>query len=246
MPSLGVNIDHVATLRQARYRDTPDSPNAGPDPVEAALVAEEAGATGITAHLREDRRHMQDRDIHRLREHIRTKLNLEMGLSPEILPLALQVRPADICLVPENRAEVTTEGGLDCAGRLEEIRRAVEVLQSNGSRVSLFIDPDEPQIQAASKSGAVFVELHTGAYANSTEASRAMELHRLKQAIATAKALGLRVNAGHGLDYRNTPPIAALEGLEELNIGHAIIARAIFAGLHTAVREMVELARGLR
>lgn len=246
MPSLGVNIDHVATLRQARYRGQPDSPNAGPDPVEAALVAEEAGAEGITAHLREDRRHIQDRDIHRLRERIRTKLNLEMGLSPEILPLALQVRPADVCLVPENRDEVTTEGGLDCAGRLEEIRRAVATLQSNGSRASLFIDPDEPQIQAAAKSGAVFVELHTGAYANATGPAREMELLRLRHAVAQAKALGLRVNAGHGLDYRNTPPIAALEGVEELNIGHAIVARSVFAGLHAAVREMVRLARGPR
>jgi pyridoxine 5-phosphate synthase len=246
MPILGVNIDHVATLRQARYRETPDSPNAGPDPVEAALVAEEAGASGITAHLREDRRHMQDRDIHRLRERIRTKLNLEMGLSPEILSLALEVRPADVCLVPENRAEVTTEGGLDCDGRIEEIQRAVDLLQSRGSRVSLFIDPDEPQIRAAARSGAVFVELHTGAYANAAGPLRELELTRLKQAVETAKSLGLRVNAGHGLDYRNTPPVAAIEGMEELNIGHAIVARAVFAGLHAAVREMVELVGGRR
>jgi pyridoxine 5-phosphate synthase len=241
MPTLGVNIDHVATLRQARYREQTQSHNAEPDPVAAALVAELAGASGITAHLREDRRHMQDRDIFLLREKITTKLNFEMGLSEDILRVALAVRPEDVCLVPENRLEVTTEGGLDCAGRLDVLAPAMTRLRGVGARISLFIDPEESQIRAAAALGADFVELHTGAYANATGAARDKELHKLMEGAALACELQLRVNAGHGLNYENTTAILVLPGLEELNIGHAIISRAIAVGLHAAVREMCDL-----
>jgi len=241
MPSLGVNIDHVATLRQDRYREQPESHNAEPDPVAAALIAELAGASGITAHLREDRRHMQDRDIFLLREKITTKLNFEMGLSEDILRVALAVRPEDVCLVPENRLEVTTEGGLDCAGRLDVLAPAIARLREVGTRISLFIDPEESQIRAAAALGADFVELHTGAYANATGAARDKELHKLMEGAALACELQLRVNAGHGLNYENTTAILVLPGLEELNIGHAIISRAIAVGLHAAVREMCDL-----
>jgi pyridoxine 5-phosphate synthase len=241
MPSLGVNIDHVATLRQARYRETPESPNAEPDPVAAALVAEKAGAVGITAHLREDRRHIQDRDIFDLRERITTKLNLEMGLSEEIIQIALRVKPHDVCLVPENRQEVTTEGGLDCAGQMGRLRVVVTRLQDAGARVSLFIDPEEHQLRAAAELRAEFVELHTGAYANALGAEREREIEKLRQGAQLALALGLRVNAGHGLNYENTAAILALPGLEELNIGHSIISRAVSVGLHQAVSEMCRL-----
>jgi pyridoxine 5-phosphate synthase len=231
----------VATLRQARYREQPESHNAEPDPVAAALIAELAGASGITAHLREDRRHMQDRDIFLLREKITTKLNFEMGLSEDILRVALAVRPEDVCLVPENRLEVTTEGGLDCAGRLDVLAPAIARLRDVGTRISLFIDPEESQIRAAAALGADFVELHTGAYANATGAARDKELHKLMEGAALACELQLRVNAGHGLNYENTTAILVLPGLEELNIGHAIISRAIAVGLHAAVREMCDL-----
>jgi pyridoxine 5-phosphate synthase len=241
MPSLGVNIDHVATLRQARYRETPESPNAEPDPVAAALVAEKAGAVGITAHLREDRRHIQDRDIFELRERITTKLNLEMGLSEDIVQIALRVKPHDVCLVPENRQEVTTEGGLDCAGQVERLRSVMAKLQNAGARVSLFIDPEEHQLRAAAALRAEFVELHTGAYANARGADRERELEKLCQGAQLALDLGLRVNAGHGLNYENTAAILALPGLEELNIGHSIISRAVSVGLHQAVSEMRRL-----
>ena len=241
MPTLGVNIDHVATLRQARYREQTQSHNAEPDPVAAALIAELAGASGITAHLREDRRHMQDRDIFLLREKITTKLNFEMGLSEDILRVALAVRPEDVCLVPENRLEVTTEGGLDCAGRLDVLAPAIARLRDVGTRISLFIDPEESQIRAAAALGADFVELHTGAYANATGAARDKELHKLMEGAALACELQLRVNAGHGLNYENTTAILVLPGLEELNIGHGIISRAIAVGLHAAVREMCDL-----
>ena len=244
MPSLGVNIDHVATLRQARYRETPQSPNAEPDPVAAALVAEKAGAVGITAHLREDRRHIQDRDIFELRERITTKLNLEMGLSEDIVQIALRVKPQDVCLVPENRQEVTTEGGLDCAGQVERLRSVIAKLQNAGARVSLFIDPEEHQLRAAAELRAEFVELHTGAYANALGTDRERELEKLCQGAQLALALGLRVNAGHGLNYENTAAILALPGLEELNIGHSIISRAVSVGLHQAVREMCRLVCG--
>jgi pyridoxine 5-phosphate synthase len=244
MPSLGVNIDHVATLRQARYRETPESPNAEPDPVAAALVAEKAGAVGITAHLREDRRHIQDRDIFELRERITTKLNLEMGLSEDIVQIALRVKPHDVCLVPENRQEVTTEGGLDCAGQMGRLRVVVTRLQDAGARVSLFIDPEEHQLRAAAELRAEFVELHTGAYANALGAEREREIEKLRQGAQLALALGLRVNAGHGLNYENTAAILALPGLEELNIGHSIISRAVSVGLDQAVREMCRLVCG--
>jgi len=244
MPSLGVNIDHVATLRQARYRETPDSPNAEPDPVAAALVAEKAGAVGITAHLREDRRHIQDRDIFNLRERISTKLNLEMGLSDEIVQIALRVKPHDVCLVPENRQEVTTEGGLDCAGQIERLRPVVTKLQEGGARVSLFIDPEENQLLAAAALRAEFVELHTGAYANAFGTERELELEKLRRGAALALDLGLRVNAGHGLNYENTAAILSLPGLEELNIGHSIVSRAVSVGLEQAVREMCRIVCG--
>lgn len=244
MPSLGVNIDHVATLRQARYRETPDSLNAEPDPVAAALVAEKAGATGITAHLREDRRHIQDRDIFELRERITTKLNLEMGLSGDIVQIALQVKPRDVCLVPENRREVTTEGGLDCAGQIERLRSVVGKLQEAGARVSLFIDPEENQLRAAAELRAEFVELHTGAYANAIGTVRGRELEKLRRGAALALDLGLRVNAGHGLNYENTAAILDLPGLEELNIGHSIVSRAVSVGLEQAVRDMCRIVSG--
>lgn len=244
MPSLGVNIDHVATLRQARYRETPENPNAEPDPVAAALVAEKAGALGITAHLREDRRHIQDRDIFELRERITTKLNLEMGLSDDIVQIALQVKPHDVCLVPENRREVTTEGGLDCAGQIERLRPIVAKLQDAGARVSLFIDPEEPQLRAAAELRAEFVELHTGAYANAFGAERQLELDKLRRGAGLALDLGLRVNAGHGLNYENTAAILTLPGLEELNIGHSIISRSVSVGLEQAVREMCGIVCG--
>ena len=241
MPSLGVNIDHVATLRQARYRETPDNPNAEPDPVAAALIAEKAGAVGITAHLREDRRHIQDRDIYLLREKITTKLNLEMGISEDILRIAFQIRPEDVCLVPENRREVTTEGGLDCVAHEQKLRSAITRLHDVGARVSLFIDAEEKQIAAAASLGAEFIEIHTGSYANKFGEERTTELEKLRRGAAFALSLGLRVNAGHGLNYENTKPILALPGLEELNIGHSIISRAVTVGLETAVREMASL-----
>lgn len=241
MPSLGVNIDHIATIRQARYREDPENPNAEPDPVAAALLAEKAGAKGITAHLRDDRRHIQDRDILRLRDRITTKLNLEMGVTEEILRIALEVLPDDVCLVPENRREVTTEGGLDCCGNRDVLRPAVARLRGRGIRVSLFIDPDEEQVESAADLGADFVELHTGAYANAEGLDVERELQRLQSAARLAVARGLRVNAGHGLNYRNTPAILGLAGLEELNIGHSIVSRAVIVGLGQAVREMCSL-----
>lgn len=241
MPKLGVNIDHVATIRQARYREVPDSPNAEPDPVAAALAAEKAGAMGITAHLREDRRHILDRDIVRLRESVTTKLNLEMGVSEEILRIALEILPDDVCLVPENRKEVTTEGGLDCRGALESLDSVIARLRGRGIRVSLFVDPDAEQIEAAAELGADFVELHTGAYANATGDGVERELERLASAAGLAVERGLRVNAGHGLNYQNTKGILFLPGLEELNIGHSIISRAVSTGIAIAVGEMCAL-----
>jgi len=244
MPTLGVNIDHVATLRQARYRETPESPNAEPDPVAAALVAEKAGATGITAHLREDRRHIQDRDIFELRERVSTKLNLEMGLSDEIVQIALRVKPHDVCLVPENRREVTTEGGLDCAGQTDRLRSVIGKLHDAGARISLFIGPEDNQLRAAAALGAEFVELHTGAYANTFGPERERELEKLRLGAKLAIELGLRVNAGHGLNYENTMAILTLPGLEELNIGHSIVSRAVSVGLEQAVREMHRIVSG--
>lgn len=234
---LGVNIDHVATLRQARGTRYPD-------PVQAALLAEEAGADGITLHPREDRRHIQDRDVHLLKEVLTTPMNLEMAVTPEMLAFAETVKPEHACLVPEKREELTTEGGLDVAGQQARVRDACERLASWGSEVSLFIDPERAQIDAAVACGAAAVELHTGEYAEATDAQRrAVELDRLQLAAAYARSAGLIVNAGHGLHYHNTEAIAAIPGMNELNIGHAIIARAVFTGLKEAVREMRTLIR---
>lgn len=241
---LGVNIDHAATLRQARYAREPDSPLAGPDPVEAALAAERAGADGITAHLREDRRHIQDRDVLRLREAITTKLNLEMGNAPEIVEFALRVRAHDACLVPESREEVTTEGGLDCVTHRAALAETIARLHGAGTVVSLFIDPEPAQIRMAAELGAEFIELHTGAFANATGAARERELQRLADGAVLAHGAGLRVNAGHGLNYDNVRELFRVPHLEELNIGHAIIARALFAGLPAAVAEMKVLCGG--
>lgn len=241
MIKLGVNIDHVATLRQARYRENPNSPQAEPCPVEAALISERAGAHGITAHLRLDRRHILDADIFALREKISTKLNLEMGNSGEILEIALKVLPHDVCLVPENRREVTTEGGLDCVGQRDSLHLTIHRLQEAGIVISLFIDPDEAQVEAAAKLGAEFVELHTGAFANSSGAEQERELQRLIKGAELAHASGLKVNAGHGINYDNIHQILRIPHIYELNIGHSIISRAITTGLDTAVRDMLKL-----
>jgi pyridoxine 5-phosphate synthase len=247
MLRLGVNIDHVATVRQARYRDAAAS-RAGraaapePDPVWAAAEAELAGAHGITVHLREDRRHIQDRDVMLLRQTIRTRLNLEMADSPAIVAVAEKIRPDEACLVPEKRQEVTTEGGLNVVGGAKSLKRSVARLQRAGIVVSLFIDPDPKQIRAAADVGAAFIELHTGAYANCRSESAAVrELDKLIAAAELAHRLGLRVNAGHGLNYQNTPGLLVAPHLETLNIGHSIVSRAVFVGLRRAVREMLAL-----
>ncbi|HZG40778.1 MAG TPA: pyridoxine 5'-phosphate synthase [Nodosilinea sp.] len=235
MPTLGVNIDHIATLRQARR-------TVEPDPVAAAVLAELAGADGITVHLREDRRHMQDRDVHLLRQTVRTHLNLEMAATDDMVAIALEVKPDYITLVPERREEVTTEGGLDVAGQVDRIKSVVSTLQGAGIPVSLFIDAAADQIEASAQVGAKFIELHTGPYAEaSQEDARDRELDILAQGTAQAIALGLRVNAGHGLTYWNTTPVARIAGMEELNIGHSIISRAALVGLERAVREMKAL-----
>lgn len=233
--ALGVNIDHVATIRQARRTRYPD-------PVYAALMAEQAGADSITLHLREDRRHIQDRDLRAMKDVLQTRMNLEMAVTDEMLRIAMEVRPRDVCLVPERREELTTEGGLDVAGQLDRVRDAVAQLATAGIRVSLFIDPDEQQLEAAVAAGAPVVELHTGAYADA-EAPRQQqaELERVRAACRTGVGLGLEVNAGHGLNYHNVQPVARIVEIAELNIGHAIVARAIFDGLSTAVIEMKRL-----
>jgi pyridoxine 5-phosphate synthase len=238
MLKLGVNIDHVATLREVRYRGREGGE---PDPVGAALICESAGAHGITAHLREDRRHMQDRDIRKLRQVLKTRLNLEMANTPEILSIALQVKPDIVCLVPERRAEVTTEGGLDAASQWLALSDTRKKINDAGIQVSLFITPDPAQIEAAARVGGQFVELHTGAFAETfhRKRERAVELERLIAAATQAHQLGLQVNAGHGLNYRNVPALRQVPHLVELNIGHSIISRAIVVGLSTAVREML-------
>ena len=234
---LGVNIDHVATLRQARG-------TAYPEPVAAALAAEEAGADFITLHLREDRRHIQDADVRILRKRLRTRMNLEAAVTPEMIAFARRVRPHDVCLVPERRAELTTEGGLDVAAGFARVARACRELSAGGIRVSLFIDPDRKQIDAAARTGAPVIELHTGTYADaSSPAARRRELARIRVAAAYAAGLGLQVNAGHGLNYRNVTAIAALRPIRELNIGHSIVARSVFVGMARAVREMKALIR---
>jgi pyridoxine 5-phosphate synthase len=237
--ALGVNLDHVATLRQARRARYPD-------PLYAALQAEQAGADSITLHLREDRRHIQDRDVHVLREALQTRMNLEMAVTDEMVDIAVEVRPQDCCLVPESRQEITTEGGLDVAGQTARIAAAIRTLAGAGIRVSLFIDPDAAQIEAAVRAGAPVIELHTGSYAEAEGAAQARELGRLRDAARLAASRGLTVNAGHGLHYHNVEPIAAIAEIVELNIGHSIIARAVFDGMASAVREMKELMRQAR
>ncbi len=243
---LGVNVDHVATVRQARYARNMASINVEPDPVVAALAAERGGAVGITAHLRQDRRHIVDHDIFRLKEAISTKLNLEMGNTPEIVAIALKILPADVCLVPESREEITTEGGLDCVAHRASLEPTVKVLCAAGIRVSLFIDPEPAQIAAASALGAPVVELHTGAYAEAFANGRARdrELQRLIHAATLAAEAGIQVNAGHGLNYENIGPILTIPKLTELNIGHSIVSRALFVGLEQATREMITLLMG--
>ena len=237
--ALGVNIDHVATLRQARGGRLPD-------PVHAALAAETAGADGITLHLREDRRHIQDHDVRSLRELLQTRMNLEIALNEEMLAIAEEVRPADCCLVPERRQEITTEGGLEVAAQAARVQEAVARLKSHGIRVALFIDPRAEQIEAAARVGAPVVELHTGAWANATGAQQASELERLHSCARLAAGLGLTVHAGHGLNYHNVQPVAAISQIVELNIGHALIAHAVFVGIAAAVREMQALMRAAR
>ena len=256
---LGVNIDHIATLREARYRGRE---HGEPDPVSGALVCEAAGAHGITAHLREDRRHIQDRDIWQLRKVIKTRLNLEMANSPEIVGIALKLKPEIVCLVPERRQEVTTEGGLDVAGNLAALTDTRKRMNDAGIEVSLFIAPDAAQIEAAARTGSQFIELHTGAFAERGEGRRSKaegrrpkvddrhqgdkELNRLSAGAKQAHALGLKVNAGHGLNYENLPLLHRIPHLVELNIGHSIISRAITVGLERAVQEMLRLMEGYK
>jgi pyridoxine 5-phosphate synthase len=240
---LGVNIDHVATIRQARGTEYPD-------PVEAALIAERAGAGGITAHLREDRRHIQDRDVERLRDAVTTKLNLEMAAADEMIAIACRLNPDDCCLVPERREELTTEGGLRVAGNEKPLRDVVMRLSDAGIRVSLFIDPNPAEIAASAAVGATVVELHTGTYAEAvargTEEARNAELDRLRRGAVLARRAGLVVNAGHGLTVGNVAPVAALPEMVELNIGHSIVARAVLVGIAEAVREMLAACRSAR
>lgn len=231
---LGVNIDHVATLRQVRLAKYPD-------PLYAALLAEQSGADSITLHLREDRRHIQDHDVQRMRAALQTRMNLEIGATEEMVRLAGELRPEDCCLVPERRTELTTEGGLDVAGQLERLRDSCGSLAESGVRVSLFVDPDPVQLEACAAAGAPVVELHTGAYAEARGEQQARELMRLVEAARFADRIGLTVHAGHGLHYHNVQPVASVPEIVELNIGHAIVARAVFAGLAEAVREMKSL-----
>ena len=237
--ALGVNIDHVATLRQARR-------GRFPDPVHAALAAETAGADSITLHLREDRRHIQDHDVRSLRGLLQTRMNLELAVTDEMLKIASELRPADCCLVPERRQEITTEGGLEVAAQLPRIRDATAQLAQAGVRVALFIDPEPRQVEAAAQAGAPVIELHTGAYAEAAGARRAAELERLRTAARLGARLGLEVHAGHGLNYHNVQPVAAVREIVELNIGHAVIGHALFVGIAEAVREMKALMAAAR
>jgi len=237
--SLGVNIDHVATLRQARG-------GRSPDPLLAALAVEQSGADSITLHLREDRRHIQDRDVQALRTALQTRMNLEIAATAEMLEIALRVLPADVCLVPERRSELTTEGGLDVAGGQAAISEACGRLRAAGIRVALFIDPDLAQVDAAARAGAPVIELHAGSYSESQASGRVRELGRLRAAARHAAARGLIAHAGHGLDYHNVQLVAAIPELAELNIGHAIIARAVMTGIGPAVAEMKRLMRESR
>ncbi|MBN1445002.1 MAG: pyridoxine 5'-phosphate synthase [Candidatus Omnitrophica bacterium] len=234
---LGINIDHVATVRQARRGNTPD-------PAYAAALCELAGCDSIVCHLREDRRHIQDRDVYLLKQVVKTYLNLEMALSDEIVKIALDVKPYQVTLVPEKREELTTEGGLDVIKNFEKIRDNVKKFTKKGIRVSLFIEPDRRQIEAGKKTGAGFIEIHTGRYADAkTEQEIKRELEKISDAANYALSINLRVNAGHGLDYKNTPAICRIKGIEELNIGYSIIGRAVFTGLESAVREMRDVMK---
>lgn len=237
MARLGVNVDHVATVRQARGTKEPD-------PVTAAALAELAGAEGVTVHLREDRRHIQDRDVEILRQTVQSRLNLEMAATDEMVAIALRLRPDCVTLVPEKRQELTTEGGLDVLGQSEHLRPRIAAMQAVGIVVSLFVDPERKQIEAASHVGADFIEIHTGCYCEAVNPeSQELELAKIAEAIRVGNQCGLRVNAGHGLNYRNIAPIVALGGIEEYNIGHSIVSRAVLVGMERAVREMVELIR---
>ena len=240
MIQLGVNIDHIATLRQARGTRYPS-------PVQAALAAESAGADAITLHLREDRRHIQDRDVDILRELLQTRMNLEMAVTDEMLKIALRVNPQDVCLVPERRQELTTEGGLDVVNHFDKVKHACSVLGDAGIRVSLFINADKAQMDASKEAGAPVVEIHTGHYADATSAeTEQMEYNKIKDSVIYGTALGLRVNAGHGLHYHNVQKIAAIAEIRELNIGHAIVAHALFVGWDNAVKEMKSLMLAAR
>tara|TARA_B100000029_G_scaffold482565_1_gene532827 strand:+ start:2057 stop:2803 length:747 start_codon:yes stop_codon:yes gene_type:complete len=239
MASLGVNIDHIANVREARQ-------TVEPDPVPLALLAEIGGADCITVHLREDRRHIQERDLKLLRETIRSRLNLEMAATPEMLNICLKVLPDMVTLVPEKREEITTEGGLAITTNEEYFKEVVEKIQASGIPVSLFVDPVKEQLEASARIKASWVEIHTGKYAEAQWRDQSKELSKIKEGTYRAKYLGLRVNAGHGLTYQNVEPIAAIEGIEELNIGHTIVARAIAVGLKEAVREMKQLVRNPR
>lgn len=237
MANLGVNIDHVATLRQARFTPYPDV-------IEAAKICEKAGADGITVHLREDRRHIQDKDVYSLRKLVKTKLNLEMAATRQMVEFASRVVPDEVCLVPEKRRELTTEGGLDVWGQRRRLAGVAKRLRKRGILVSLFVDPEPRQVRAAKEVGANCVELHTGAYADAkSKKSRLKELEKLKEAGGLAVELGLRLNAGHGLNYENVRPVAKILGVEDLNIGHSIICRSVFVGLAQAVREMKRLIK---
>jgi len=237
---LGVNIDHVATLRQARGTRYPD-------PIQAAIEAEEAGADAITLHLREDRRHIQDRDVEMLKDILQTRMNLEMAVTEEMIAIAERIKPHDCCLVPERREELTTEGGLDVVGQFDRVKAACQRLAAAGVRVSLFIDADADQIEAAAKAKAPVIELHTGSFADAdSHAERHVELNNIIQGVKLGQELGLQVNAGHGLHYHNVADIATIEGIRELNIGHAIVARAVFTGFKPAVAEMKRLMREAR
>ena len=236
---LGVNIDHVATLRQARYATMLSSPNAEPVLLDAARDAEAAGADSITIHLRADRRHIQDADVWLMKRELKVKLNLEMGNTPEIVDIALAVKPDFVCLVPENRQEITTEGGLDVTSHAVALRETTSRLKANGTRVSFFVDPVLEHIQAAADCGADMVELHTGTFANHTDAARALEVERLISAAKLAHDLGLQVNAGHGLTTKNVRDLFAVPHLAELNIGHSLVARSIAVGLRTSIQEML-------
>jgi pyridoxine 5-phosphate synthase len=243
MPRLGVNIDHIATLRQARYRGTPTAAVPEPDPLAAAKMCLEAGAHSLTVHLREDRRHIQDKDVETIADHFRDKLNLEMAASPAMLEFALRLRPAEVCLVPENRAEVTTEGGLDASGKASSLRPVLEKLRDAGIVVSLFIDPDPKQIEASASLSAPVVELHTGRYADAGQKDQPSELARLSRAAQLAHGQRIQVNAGHGLRLSNLPALLSAPHLHTLNIGHSLVSHALTVGLKQSVRDFLEAIR---